>query len=331
MQRLVNDKLILFFFLLASIDSFCQSSSKIKKPKDERLAEAYGYLEGQKFTLEKIESNFSHLSLSVIKARSTFSSSFGEAEKNLILYLKDHWGEKHFNDFKLRMKTKLNETLGNQEFNEEEAQIFVEEVENRAQGKISTPVLETLLNFEYQAHPENEFINGYKQAYRTKGHPKSKGTDWQIKVPKSWLADEAERPNIIQKFTSNYGDGSEIIMLMVKDMGLPKNYKFSEAELNSFFSENGAKEMVPKGSKFVSFKRMILDNHIGGMLTIDQEVERLDFKVKIRMLQFNFVRGNKLYFIQCHISSSDLASKTDHFMPLFRQVANSLVVNEQYK
>lgn len=332
---LIIYKLTLWVFLFVSIEAFCQNDSKIRKPQDERLAEAFGYLEGQKFTLEKIQSNFSHLSLSVKKASNAFSSSFGNADKNLKLYLTDRWGEKNFSDFKLSMMSKLKETLGNQELNEEDAIIFVQDVEKRAKGEISTPVLETLLNFQYLENPENEFINGYKEGFRTKGHPKSKGTDWQIKVPKSWFAEEAERPNIIQKFTSDYGDGREIIMMMVKDLGLPKNYKFSKDELNSFFSEKGAKEMVPKGATFISFKKMVLDNNIGGMLTIDQVVERLDFKNKIRMVQFNFVLGNKLCFIQFHVKSddltTDLSERTNKLMPLFRQVVNSLVINEQYK
>jgi hypothetical protein len=334
-HNILKIKLIIFFILLVNINSICQTRSNIKKPKDERLAEAYGYLQGQKFTLDKIQSNYSDLSLLVIKARNDFSSSFGNAEKNLIQYLTKHWGEKNFSDFEITIKNKISETIANQKFDEEDARSFVNEVQNRAYGEISTPVLETLLHFQHLENPENEFINGYKQIFKTKGHAKSKGTDWQIKVPKSWLAEEAERPNIIQKFTSNYGDGSEIILIMIKDMGLPQNYKLPEKELNTIFSEKGTKEILPKGSKFISFKKMILDNNNGGMLIFDQIVERLDTKTQIRMIQFYFIRSGKMYFIQCSVKTSDLSedltNRANIFMPLFRQVANSLVINEQYR
>ena len=334
-QRRLKGKLILLFFLLVGIDSFCQSSTKIKKAKDERLAETFGFIEGQNKMLSKIESDFSHLKLEVLKAKSTFNSSFGEARKNLIFFLINSYGEIEFENFKNSMELELKEILKNQEFNEDAARKFLAEVESRANGQISTPVLETLLQFQFYNNPQDEFINNYVQTFRTKNHPKSKGTDWQIKIPLSWLASEGERPNIIQKFTSNYGDGSEIIMLMVKDLGLPKAYKLSEDELNILFTEKGIKSYLPKNSKFISFKKINLDNHLGGMIIMEQIVDRLDFKVKIRLIQFCFIRENKLHFIQCGVNSTDVKEdlnvKLNYFIPFFRQVANSLVVNDQYK
>jgi uncharacterized pyridoxamine 5'-phosphate oxidase family protein len=80
---------------------------------------------------------------------------------------------------------------------------------------------------------------------------------------------------------------------------------------------------------------MTLDNNIGGMIENEQTVERLDFKMKIRMVQFMFIRGDKWYFLQCSVGSektdTDLSLVMKKYLPLYRLVANTIVVNDQYK
>jgi hypothetical protein len=80
---------------------------------------------------------------------------------------------------------------------------------------------------------------------------------------------------------------------------------------------------------------MTLDSNIGGMLQVEQIVSRLDYKFKIRVVQFMFIRGFKIYMLMATVSSSniedDLVVKMEKYMPLFRLVANSIVVNDQYK
>ena len=80
---------------------------------------------------------------------------------------------------------------------------------------------------------------------------------------------------------------------------------------------------------------MTLDSNIGGMLEMEQTVSRLDFKMKMRMVQFMFIRGSKIYTLTGTVSSAnmgdDLAIEMEKYLPLFRLVANSIVVNDQYK
>jgi hypothetical protein len=80
---------------------------------------------------------------------------------------------------------------------------------------------------------------------------------------------------------------------------------------------------------------MTLDSNIGGMLEIEQTTSRLDFKMKMRMVQFMFIRGSKIYTLTGTVSSAnmgdDLAIEMEKYLPLFRLVANSIVVNDQYK
>ena len=101
------------------------------------------------------------------------------------------------------------------------------------------------------------------------------------------------------------------------------------------FTEEEAKKSVPEGGQFISFTKMTIENNDGGMLEIEQAVSRLDITMKFRIVQFMFVRKNKMYFLQGAVGSEktniDLVLEMKKYLPLYRLVANSIVVNDQYK
>lgn len=325
---------ILLLFITA-INVFGQTTDNLKKPKYKRVSEAYGFLSGQEYSLDLIKKEFPQFEMSILKAQMSFNSTFGKSKEGMKKYLADYLGQQEFNQYEEKLMSELKKMLGSQTFTEEIETNFISEVESRAKGNIASTVLETLLSFQFSDRPQDELTSGFTATFKTKGHLKSKNTDWQIKVPKSWKAEEADRPNIIQKFTSDYGAGNQSIMLMVKEMPLPKGYKITKEELNDLFTEKEMKDMVPDGGKFISFTKMTLDNNIGGMIEYEQTVERLDFKMKIRMVQFMFIRGDKWYFLQCSVGSektdTDLSLVMKKYLPLYRLVANTIVVNDQYK
>lgn len=324
--------LILF---LATINSFGQITDNINKPKYKRVSEAYGYIIGQDYSLNLIKNELPKLEINIIKVQMAFNSTFGKSKEGMKNYLKEYLGQSEFNLFEEKLINEIQKILNNQTFTEEIASNFINEVESRAKGNIPSTILETLLSFQFLDKPQDELIYGFTTLFKTKGHPKSKNTDWQIKIPKSWKAEEADRPNIIQKFTSEYGSGSQSIMIMVKEIPVQKEYKITENELNDLFTEKEMKSIVPVDGKFISFTKMKFDNNVGGMLEYVQTVERLDYKIKIRMVQFMFIRDNKWYFVQCSVSSdktdTDLKLEMEKYLPLYKLVANTIVINDQYK
>jgi hypothetical protein len=325
---------ILLLFLTI-INVYGQTTDNFKKPKYKRVIEAYGYITGQEYSLNRIKKEFPQYEMSVLKSQISFNSTFGKSKERMNKYFAEYLGQNEFKEYNEKLITEIQKLLGKQTFTEELATNFISEVENRAKGNIISPILETLLSFQYADRPEGELLDGFTTIFKTKGHIKSRNTDWQIKVPKSWKAEEADRPNIIQKFMSDYGDGNHSIMLMVKEIPLPNGYKFSNQELNDFFTEKEIKAIVPEGGKFISFTKMTLDNNIGGMLEIEKTMSRLDFKIKIRMVEFIFIRGNKMYILQGTVGSekteTDLAIEMQKYLPLYKLVANTIVVNDQYK
>ena len=332
----MKNKLIFYIFIFAlSATSVFGQTNEIKKPKYERVSEAIGFLAGQEYSLDLIKSEFPKLELNITKAQIAFNLSFGKTKERMKSYLAEYLGNSGFKEFENNLAVEMKNTFGNQTLTEEIAITFIFEVESRAKGNIVSPVLETLLSFQYTTSPQSELLAGFSTVFKTKGHPKAKNTDWQIKVPRSWRAEEADRPNIIQKFISDFGTGYQSIMIMVKELQLPDGYKITKEELNDFFSEKEMKDMVPEGGKYISFAKMTFDKHVGGMIEYEMISKRLDFEIKIRMTQFMFIRGNQMYILQGSVSSekaeTNLSIEMQKYLPLYKLVANSIVVNDQYK
>jgi hypothetical protein len=309
--------------------------SNYKMPKFKRVSQTYGYLIGQQYSLNMIIRKFPELEIHVLRAQFSFNSTFGISAKKIKEYLIDYLGQNTFNQFDDELITEIKKSILNETLTKELATNFISEVEERARGNITSVVLETLLSFQYFDRPQDELLQGFTKTFKTKGHPKSKNTDWEFKIPLSWKADEADRPNIIQKFVSDYGNGNQSIMILVKEIPLPKGHKISSKEINDLFTENEMREMIPENGKYVSFTKMTIDNQVGGMLECEQLVKRLDFTIKIRIAQFMFVRDNNMYILQGTVGSEqadvDLSHDMRKYLPLYKLVINSVLVNDQYK
>ena len=195
-----------------------------------------------------------------------------------------------------------------------------------------SPILETLLTYQFIDCPTEEFTLGYNRVFRTKNHPKAKDVDFQIRYPISWRPEEGERPNIIQKFTSENGRGLEGFNLMVMDFPIP----LTEQDLDDLFVESELKGIVPEGGKFISAKPIVLDKHKGAMIVYDYTAQQLDITITTRNLWFIAIYERKMIQIFCSISAlageeSELRERFNRFEPLFKMIANSFIIQEQYK
>jgi hypothetical protein len=330
---------ILFPFLVTCIALFCQPAlaQQIKSPLPQDLSRAYVYYSTQKLGIEKIKKDYPVLVAEAMKAQAEFDIVFGSSYKNIKKELQRMLGQR-WTEYENKMQRQILNSLGSYSVSAAQAAALIREVRLRATGQIESPVLETLLTYnpEFQRNPAEEFLRGFTKTYRTKGHPKAKGIDFQIQYPKSWRAKEGKRPNVIQLIISENGRGLDGIVLMVRDLPLPPGYSMTEQDLNDLFSQRSLKEMVPNGASLVTAKTVVLDNHKGGMIVFDQTHQRIDVKVSVRSVQFITVYGNKMIFVQfmtrpppggSHLDLNDRFRKVEL---LFKLVANSFVIQSQY-
>ena len=317
--------LLLFVFV-----NFSQSDVEIKEPKYVVASNAFGYLSAQKDRLTFIENQFPSLKLDVITARISFDIAFGRAEEEISKYLEDFMGSANFkilkdSSFKLNLVADQSEILTT-----DIAKEYLWLVEKSAEGNIPSPYLETLCAFNFKDSPAEEYIFGFTRTFTTKDHPKAKNTDWSISVPISWEMEEASGPSVIKKFTSDLGYGEELILLMVRD--LPNAETLSKADIEELYTESNFKMFMPKGATFISFSKSTFDSIPGGIVEMEEVMGPVHSQRKMRILQYSFIHKYKTHVIQCSVSSKniteDLSGKMAQFKPLFKKIANSVVVNE---
>ena len=296
------------------------------------LSKTTGFLIGQHLSLEKIKRKFPDLAQTVQIASLNFDSAFGTANKAISEELQSIMKE-HYPKFISDTKSKLEDNNASQIITHDVAVKFIEDAESRAHGNIPSPFLETLLTYQYENNPSEEFSRKFIRTYSTKGHTKAQGLDLTINYPISWKAAEAERPNIIQKFTSHNGRGLEFFNIMAKD--LPLSLDITAQELDELYTESELKGMIPKDGRFISAKPIILDNHKAGVILFDQTVQRLDTSMTMRTQMYVTVIKNKMVFLHFMVASQTpdtqvLQARFKKFEPLFRMTANSFIIQEQY-
>jgi hypothetical protein len=298
---------------------------------------AYGFCQGQSFSLNRTQEEFPELQKSVLITKLEWAAVFGKScktiENRLQLILADKW-----DSYREKVQTALIENSTKTQISSDQANTFLEIVKKRTKGEIESPVLETLLIFnpDFLENPVAEMSLGFKRTYRTENNSKAKGIDFQIEYPMSWAAIEGIRPNIIQNIKNYNGHGSTSIMLMVKDLPLFNGRKLTSKEIAQMFSPNYIKNLVPNDTIFISAKPITLDAQKGAMLVFDKFVERVDLKIRSRNVQFVTTYDNKMIMINCitgveNETLEELNERYKKLEPLFKAVANSFVIQSQYK
>lgn len=320
---------------LASVRAQTPPGLNPQAPLEDDLGRALGFLLGQRITLNRVKAEFPDMALRARQAEAEFNLSFGAAETEIRKALQGMMGDE-YPKFVTQAESQLQTALASRPVTRETAGNFLAEVESRARGGLPSPLLETLLTYEFMGRPAEEFARGYKRVFRTAGHSKAKGVDFQINYPASWRPSEGERPNIIQKFVSENGRGSEMVMLMVKDLPTPPGYKVTQADLDDLFSEKELRGMVPAGGRLIAAKPIVLDGQKGGMIVFEQTLQRLDVSMTVRGMHFVTVRAGKMILIQCMVyirpgGEADMQGRFGRFEPVFRLIGNSLVLNYRYK
>jgi hypothetical protein len=324
--------LLLTIITTFSLNVFAQDNIRVKQPKDTRVADALEFLMSQETMLKRIETEIPHLALQVMVVRNKFSQTFGEACKGFDNFFIERFGNEKHSKFKNDLQIKFDSILTQQVLVEENALSFIDEVKNRANGRFAdSTVLETLLAFQYANHPHEEFLNGFTQTFSTKNHPKGRNSDCLIRVPISWRADEGNRPHIVQKFRDEFGNGRQLFVMEINELPIEKDQDLQIDMNEAIFSDSGIVSLLPSGATLLSHKQIILGGIKGAMV----ESEFIAKQIKIRSVLFFTVYDNLRYSMGFSVSSlnpeTDLDADMQKYMPLFKLMANSLILNNRYK
>jgi hypothetical protein len=179
-----------------------------------------------------------------------------------------------------------------------------------------------------------EFTSGNRK-FSTTGHSKAKGINMTLAYPKSWLAKEGERPNIVQKFVSPAEKGFEV-MALILIKAIPGRAP-SEREQLEFFMPDNMKGTIPPGAQFIRAKATKIEDLPAGILEYTWRQERVGIIINSQFISYSFIYGNNMIGLQCSVSTLEpitpaaLAQRMEEFKPLFFLMANSIVLETKWK
>lgn len=322
----------IYLFLLFLLSNIQALEFQHSKNSVTGLSRAYGFILGQEFSLERINNEYPELSASVVFVKANFDASFPSIRLKFKNQLISVLGEKGFEETETALNTKIQTTLMNQKITKDIAQNFLLEVKARAEGKIESPVLESLLSMKYLTYPANEFYDGYRQRFNTNGHQKAQKLDIALQLPKSWKAQEGERPHILQKWVSQNGTGLEMIHLDIRDAD---GYSPTDSDIELLVSSGSIKDMVPRGATYLNSNVFSLEMQKGYQIEMTMIQERVGISVYQHMNISQFFFHGKAIGLMCQTSNTiENKSKADEafkeIKPLCQQVLNSIVLMQAY-
>jgi hypothetical protein len=182
--------------------------------------------------------------------------------------------------------------------------------------------------------PVAEFANGSVVRFSTRGHVKSKGAVFSMKVPKSWASLEGERPNIVQKFVSENGKGLEMAMIATKS--IPSDVPFSKQDIRDILSADGQREMLPDGATFIAARSSLIEAEPAGVMEYTMRMQRADYDIHMHVLSLTFFQDRTMVQVQFQIGGlpeqrATVERKFVAFRPLFQLMMNSIVFDDKWK
>ena len=242
--------------------------------------------------------------------------------------------EPKFKELRDEMHSKMVPLLTKQQLTPQLAQHFLEQVKTAPRApRLEPEVLRYLLAvFQYAANPVAEFGNGFRQRFRTNGQASRKVFDSILQLPRSWLAKDGERPHIVQKWISEGGTGSTIIMLDIRDA---QGYTPDRREVERFVKSGEVREIVPEGGTLHDTGTFTMEQRTGYWVDMSVRLERAGFRMYERGTMHQLFINGKAVGLLCMSYAkenepriADAAAKLNK--PLCQQVLNSLVLEQAY-
>lgn len=179
-----------------------------------------------------------------------------------------------------------------------------------------------------------ELLSGEWQQYHLKGHPKAQDLNISLKFPKSWKAEEAERPHIVQKFTGPIANGtSPSCMVMVLTPSREQSTSFRDDIADEALTES-LKAMIPDGATFIDGGQTKLDGEPSKWLKFSYAAERAGVRVRMYSLQFLMMWREKMLAIQCGVGGiaegEVLSDAFTSYLPVFQMIGNSIVIHDKW-
>lgn len=184
--------------------------------------------------------------------------------------------------------------------------------------------------------PATEFIDGKIWKFSTRGHPKAKGAGFTLKLPNSWAAKEGARRDVVQRFVSESGRGSESIV--ISTTALRSAGRLDDADLkavvSSVLSAEEMKDLVPENGTFIRATPTKIGHVPAGLLEYSLRQAGGGVEIDLHAFALTFFQRQTMVQIQCQVvgpssKASEMPTRVAAFRPLFELVMNSVEFEEK--
>ena len=165
--------------------------------------------------------------------------------------------------------------------------------------------------------------------YYSNGHPKSKGLNFQVKKPLGFEQNEADRPNIVQKWEKNKTNNDEYVAFMIIVKRLPAEMRgVGKSEWTQYLKDDAGIDDFSSGFSNASNKEFfVIDNYPSIIFDASEKVTRLDFTIEIYFSQIMVIVDDYSFSMQLHATSKRNLQNNKR---LFYSLANSVIFPDQY-
>jgi hypothetical protein len=218
---------------------------------------------------------------------------------------------------------------------EANAQKYVDEVFQRAVGKMESPIVETLLIFKpgYLENPEKEYIDGHVNRFSTAKLKKPIGIEIQFFYPKSWMPSPGNvQADCIQNFISQYGLGKLTMAFYV----IKSKNDFSTAAIEKLLSEEELKKTLPPNATLIQvIKNLKIDYCRASCVRYWNESSSNGIKSVKYFETYHSYYKNYHIIVNININSendnkNEIIQKYNLQYKLIRKVINSIVIVSQW-
>lgn len=320
-------------FLLLTITSFATYAVNLTSVSVKGISQAYGFLLGQEYMLSRIKKDFPELVGEATIAQLQFNAAFPEIKSKLESNLVQTLGKKAWQDMLVNLQSQLQLNIAQQVITKDMATDFLSEVKIRSKGNIESPVIEYLLAVKYEKNPSKEFSDGYRQKYQTDGLGKSQGVIVNLELPRSWVAKEGKRPHIVQKWHSENGTGTEMIMLQVRDA---EGITLTKKDIDVLLNSGELKKYIPDDATYINAGKFTIETLPGYWVHYSMSMERAETNVYLESLSYQFTYRGKMILLMCQaggdaaLERSKVKDSFQRIQPLCKQVLNSIVLPQLY-
>ena len=301
------------------------------------LGKAWGFFYGQMARLDRIEQSHPDLRAGVFQARSELRAAFPDLEAQAEKSFRS-WGatDEQLTKMRQHLRDGLAPMLAQEPNDREAALAFLGAVRQRAKGvDVPEDILQYLLAAAFMDRPHVEVLRGWRKDYSSRGHPKAKGIEVRLKVPRSFKQEEGERPNIVAKWTSEGGNGLEMMMLTVLTGG---DYTLSRQEIDDDLRLGARSEIrgaLEEVGQVLSLRSFSQERAAGYIADVESQADRAGIEMTIRQRMFVLFVKNRVVSFSCQIGTTrdrapTLESRMAKFGELCRLTVNSLVLPQQY-